>query len=457
MSSQITVDSVPEALKADKSVSPFIARSVELESVNPVVSYYCKFYVLEYILLNKLHTKSEEIQTFTIALLDTTEAIKKSTEDESVHKVLNDRSLSLSMVLSFSYKLFNSCLESLSNFTRSTNKPALVGKFRATLNFLLLLSIFTSNDDSTVDWNKLTGGKASDAKLFEALNKEKIKVLKYQLSKIIKDEIEYKDEPTDLELEEELNKEFGNQNEGIDQESHAPHDDDDDDIGQNREKNKELPSAPTELVDLSGLDDVSAKKEDEGQELDTFKLPGAPLFLPDVSTSTNEANGFPLTPLFLDDDDIADAKDVKATGGDADVSLPGVPHFPPEDSDSNNEVKLPGAPKYLPDDDITHINKSSSIQVFPPDPEKKRTSSVSSSRKPSTTHSSAQAHHHHITKENIAAIVDTSELISKVQKHAKFAISALNYDDIDTAEKELLQGLELIRLLKAQGGIQEDY
>ncbi|EAZ63100.2 predicted protein [Scheffersomyces stipitis CBS 6054] len=422
MSSQITVDSVPEALKADKSVSPFIARSVELESVNPVVSYYCKFYVLEYILSNKLHTKSEEIQTFTIALLDTTEAIKKSTEDESVHKVLNDRSLSLSMVLSFSYKLFNSCLESLSNFTRSTNKPALVGKFRATLNFLSLLSIFTSNDDSTVDWNKLTGGKASDAKSFEALNKEKIKVLKYQLSKIIKDEIEYKDEPTDLELEEELNKD-----------------------------------APTELVDLSGLDDVSAKKEDEGQELDTFKLPGAPSFLPDVSTSTNEANGFPSTPLFLDDDDIADAKDVKATGGDADVSLPGVPHFPPEDSDSNNEVKLPGAPKYLPDDDITHINKSSSIQVFPPDPEKKRTSSVSSSRKPSTTHSSAQAHHHHITKENIAAIVDTSESISKVQKHAKFAISALNYDDIDTAEKELLQGLELIRLLKAQGGIQEDY
>ena len=92
-----------------------------------------------------------------------------STEDESVHKALNDRSLSLSMVLSFSYKLFNSCLENLFNFTRSTNRPALVGKFRATLNYLLLLSIFTSNDDSTVDWNKLTGGKASDAKLLEAL------------------------------------------------------------------------------------------------------------------------------------------------------------------------------------------------------------------------------------------------------------------------------------------------
>ena len=49
---------------------------------------------------------------------------------------------------------------------------------------------------------------------------------------------------------------------------------------------------------------------------------------------------------------------------DDSVKLPGVPHFPPDEEDDT--VKLPGAPKYLPDDDLSHINKSSTIQVFPP-------------------------------------------------------------------------------------------
>ena len=99
-----------------------------------------------------------------------------------------------------------------------------------------------------------------------------------------------------------------------------------------------MPSAPTELVDLSVFDGVPAKKEDEGRKLDTFRLPGAPLFLPDEPTFTNEANRFPQTLLFLDDDSLADAEDEKAIGGYADVSLPGVPHFPPEDSDSKSKV-----------------------------------------------------------------------------------------------------------------------
>ncbi|KAK6455549.1 Vta1 like-domain-containing protein [Scheffersomyces xylosifermentans] len=415
MASSITLDSIPESLKADKSVTPYIARSVELHSVNPIVSYYCKIYVLEYILVNKLHTTSKDIEVFTIQLLDDTESIKKSTEDESLHKALNEKSLAISVVLSFSYKLFNSCLESLSNYSRTTNKAALVGKFRATLNFLSLLSIFTNNEDPSVDWSKLTGGKASDSKQFETLNKEKIKILKFQLSKLIKDEIPFKgEEINEQDLEDELNKELEALGDSL-----------------------KLPGVPTVLADIS-----SPEEKDSN-----FKLPGAPNFLPDDAEDAKDLNGhtaedLPQTPSFLDDEEPTD---------DADVSLPGVPHFAPDDSDTNSDVKLPGAPKYLPDDDITHINKSSSIQVFPPGLEKRRTSSVSTSRKASVT-TAAQHPHHHITKENIAAIVDTSEQISKVQKHAKFAISALNYDDIDTAEKELLQGLELLRILKAQGG-----
>lgn len=421
----ITLASIPDALKADKSVSPFIARSIEVASVNPVVSYYCKLYVLEYILSHKLHTTSKEVERFTIELLDETETLKKDS-DESVQKALADKSISLSLVLSFSYKLFNSCLETLSNYTRAVNKQALMGKLRATINFLTILTTFVNSED--IDWPKLTGGKAANAAEFDKINKEKVKVVKYQLSKLVKNEIPFKDEPNDQELEDELDKELA----ALDV------------VAQKKElANDELPGAPN-LPEVDATDDFKLPGaptflpendvEDDDikdDEKDNFKLPGAPSFPPEDDTD-NDFN-LPGAPNFLPDEP-------------SNVNLPGVPHFPPEDSD--DEVKLPGAPKYLPDDDLSHINRNSSIHVFPPDSEPKHTS-----RTPSTTLVPKATHknvHLPITKETINNIVDKTELINKVQKHAKFAISALNYEDIATAERELLQGLELLRILKQQ-------
>ncbi|KAK6463732.1 Vta1 like-domain-containing protein [Scheffersomyces coipomensis] len=449
MSQLITLDSIPESLKSDKNITPYIARSLELVSVNPVVSYYCKIYVLEYILSNKLHTTSKEVEFFTIQLLDDTESIKQNNEDESIQTALNDKSTSITLVLSFSYKLFNSCLEDISQITRATSKPALIGKFRATLVFLSLLSIFTNDKtaNTSIDWEKISGGKAVEAKQFDDLNKEKIKILKYQLSKLIKGEVTYKDEPDDKELEAELDKELEELTGGVPIDDIDDDGDKDDDNDNGGAKELELPGAPTLLPDLDN--------NDSG-----LSLPGAPKFIPD----STESNAFDEPPTFIDD--------VNGNSNDHDednVKLPGAPHYPPEDSDTNEEFKLPGAPKYLPDSDITHINKSSSIQVFPPDPD--RRSSIGSSRKPSVTNTPhkdisspptvtsppksvapphTHASHHIVTRANVHAILDKTESITKIQKHAKFAISALNYEDIVTAEKELNEGLELLKKLKLQ-------
>jgi vacuolar protein sorting-associated protein VTA1 len=431
----ITLASIPESLKTDKSVSSFIARSIEIAGVNPVVSYYCKLYVLEYILSNKLHTTSKDVERFTIELLDETETLKKDS-DESVQQALADKSISLSIVLSFSYKLFNSCLETLSNYTRAVNKQALIGKLRATINFLTILSTFVNGDDSTIDWKKLTGGKANTAAEFDNLNKEKIKVIKYQLSKLIKNEIPFKDEPNDKELEDELDKELAA-------------------LGDNSET--KLPGAPSFLPEEEFPSEKlpETPKFTDDEDNDEFKLPGAPSFLPE--DDNNDFNNFklPSAPKDLDSSDndfkLPSAPKNLDSGSNSDsegnVKLPGVPHFPPENSESDSEVKLPGAPKYLPDDDLSHINRNSSIHVFPPDNEPKAHIPApvkSIPTKPPTNH------HPHLTKENISHIVDKTELINKVQKHAKFAISALNYEDIATAERELLQGLELLRVLKLQ-------
>lgn len=404
----IPFESVPESLKGDKTVASYITKAIELEEINPIVSYYCKIYILEYILNNKLHIKTPENEEFTIKLLDVTETIKKSEEDETIHQVLNNKQLSINTVFSFSFKIFNSSLQDLSNYD-GLNKGAILSKFRAAIDFLSLITIFTENDDSTIDYGKITGGKCTTNEEFDKFIKSKIKICKFQMSKLIKDEVPIK-QIDDKELEDELDQELDQ----LKLDSGADED------------TPELPGAPNTLPDSS--DDVklpgapSFLPDDDSD----VKLPGAPSFLPDTSTSQPKD-----LPNFLPDEDESDPS----------VSLPGAPHFAP---DSSDDVKLPGAPKFLPDsDDLSHINKKSSIQVFPPD---------NNSRKPSTAsikqdrvHKSGEAH---ITRDNVNSILDTTEHIAAIQKHAKFAISALNYEDLATAEAELTKSLELLRSIK---------
>ena len=132
------------------------------------------------------------------------------------------------------------------------------------------------------------------------------------------------------------------------------------------------------------------------------------------------------------------------------VSFPGVLSFDPssEPKDIDDRFRLPGAPKFSPDDDLSHMNKSSSELVSTPGKLEYRPAQSNVTRKqppimPEThrpKHNTVQ-----INKETVSSILDFNDQVSKIQKHAKFAISALNYEDLDTAEEELLQSLELIR------------
>lgn len=413
----IMLPEIPEDIKAHKDIYPFILRSNELEDINPIVSYYCKLYVLDHILNNKLHQTSKSIEGFTIGLLDATESIKNS-DDEAITKVLQDKTLSLSVLLNFTLKIFSESLQELSQYTGDKyQKVKLIGKFKACLNFLKLLEIF-KNDD--IDFSKLTNGKVDTYDLFNKVNKDRMKLLKYNLSKLIKDEIKGDADELDKELEK-LKTDGDTKNDqddakeeehgGIDEEDHGGIDEEDqDDAG-----DMKLPETP-KFIDEEG--DV--------------KLPEAPKFIDDTSNNESDTNN-------------------------AEVKLPGAPHFAPDEE--NSDIKLPGAPKFLPDDDLSHINKNSSIHVFESKPDKPETSSPPpqpptgpSSRKSSGVGSRASVKPQHpaITKENIGEILDKQELVAKIQKLCKFAISALNYEDLNTAEKELSDGLEMIKRLKQQ-------
>ena len=46
--------------------------------------------------------------------------------------------------------------------------------------------------------------------------------------------------------------------------------------------------------------------------------------------------------------------------------------------------------------------------------------------------------------------MNRDDTITQVQKHAKFAQSALQFEDFSEAEKQLTQGLELLKILRKQ-------
>lgn len=386
----ISTNSIPESLRLDKDVTPFVSRAIELEQVNPVVSYYCKIYIIEHILSQKFHIDDEGVQAFTMALLDDTEAIKKSEENHTLKEVLNSRQLSVNAVFVFAFKMFNSCLEDLNNYD-SMNKAKIGAKIKAALNFWSLLVLFYNQTEDTVDFDKTTGGACLNAKEFAAFCKEKQKTLKYQLSRLIKNEIPMKNEDEELERELEY-------------------------LNFQQNQTSSLPGAPSCDPSGSFLKDI------------------------DVNDGASKVNNR------------EDFNSKRKTAKD-NLALPGAPSFEPSTDDKSDldSINLPGTPKFLPHNDPPQVNKKSSIIVYPPKSEEAKLADERPTSPPKSAPqiNKARSAAVHVTKENVNLILDFGEQISKIQKHAKFAVSALNYEDLDTAEKELIAGLELLRQAKS--------
>ncbi|RKP32141.1 DUF605-domain-containing protein [Metschnikowia bicuspidata] len=384
-----TLDSIPESLRLDKDVTPFISRSIELLQVDPVVSYYCKFFVLDHILTLKLHVGNPAVKEFTSSLLDETEAIRNSESDSNLKAVLSNRQFSFNAVFLFAFKMYNSCLEDLNKYDGAMARVGL--KLKATLNFWSLLLLFYNEKVDSVDYAKTTGGQCITADQFAAFCKEKQKMLKFQLGRLMKDEIPVKSGDTkDNELERELEYMSFKLGEAA--------------LKVSKDVEKDMLEKDDDEIGMRNRLDVYAKVDSD-------------------------------RPASQDHDN---------------VSFPGVLSFDPsgEPEDIDDRFRLPGAPKFSPDDDLSHINKSSSVLVFTPGKLEYRPAQSNVTPKQPAIMPEAHPPKHntvHINKENVSSILDFNDQVSKIQKHAKFAISALNYEDLDTAEEELLQGLELIR------------
>ncbi|WLF76830.1 hypothetical protein PVL30_000534 [Lodderomyces elongisporus] len=451
---------IPEELKSDKTVTSYIQRAAELNEIEPVISFYCKILVLQHILDKKLHLQSKANEGLTIKLLEDTEATKNSEEDENLNTVLKDKNLSFGVVLKFVYELFNSCLAGLNHYTAEQKAP-LLAKFKATLDFFALFDIFKNSED-TLEYAKYTGGKINSWSEFEQLNKQKVKTLKYHMTRLIKNEVPtvYSAPINDADLEKELDDEIANL--GSDQSLPSTQLKDEDKFDETDEADNANKKDEGEEGNEIGAHEGSLERQNKAIESNddySTKLPAPPTS--DLLGNTHSSKDtFPGDGI-NDEHDTgigygdSDGKEAHNKGNEPATSLPGVPHSQPRDDEDENPFELPGAPTYLPDQDLSNINKTNAIHVIPrPSLEESRRSSSNAKPTPRRTTSEQssvpQRHQKHITKENINEILNREEAIAKIQKHTKFANSALQFDDLGEAEKQLLEGIELLRVLRAQ-------
>ncbi|KAH3899587.1 Vta1p SCDLUD_003867 [Saccharomycodes ludwigii] len=113
-----------------------------------------------------------------------------------------------------------------------------------------------------------------------------------------------------------------------------------------------------------------------------------------------------------------------------------------DDTDTDDDDAIETSTKGQTDDEVALPSKipspiptkiSSTISADAPQIEKKQ-----------------EIHHYQapLTEVEIREMMNFSSLITKAQKHSKFAISAMNYDDVDTAITELEQALKILEILK---------
>ncbi|KAK9239291.1 Vta1 like-domain-containing protein [Lipomyces kononenkoae] len=108
---------------------------------------------------------------------------------------------------------------------------------------------------------------------------------------------------------------------------------------------------------------------------------------------------------------------------------------------STPSLPLPSSPPALAQDLSPVSAPSAPPRSFSPPVAAQEIPSASSM---SSMHSYQHQEKHKVSKVEVQQIMDDAEKFSLAQKHSRYAISALNYEDVDTAVKELKAALRLL-------------
>ncbi|KAK2018473.1 DUF605-domain-containing protein [Colletotrichum eremochloae] len=387
---------IPDSLR-QADITRFINRANQLRQYKPVITYWCEYWVVNQILAKGLHNVDDESLSYTTNLMDRLEQTKTENAQE---EAITDDAVGQAYVEQFAQDAFERA-EKVLKANRVTRQTA--DTYDAAATFLLLGNIWGPIDEET---------------------QKKVKYAKWNAARILKAIKEGKD-PNESNPKQEEPKEVlpaldpnDPDVRGLTSPPPKPASVEDDPETEFYKK----PSAPTESVP------PAAPSEPVPTQSSVLDLPSVPT-ANDLNPPANQNQGyfdppeeFPPSPL--------SQKDTKEMAASANAPSAPSPYatssagqsFSPENAAS------PWQPPQIPP---PHVTKST------PSPAPKQSKPPPAAQQPKApavpaTHNNSWA--------PSSAPSDEMDL-SKAQKHAKWAISALNFEDVPTAVKELRNAL----------------
>ncbi|KAI1076201.1 DUF605-domain-containing protein [Whalleya microplaca] len=152
--------SIPAKLK-QAGITPFIVRATQLEAAKPVITYWCQYWVVNQILAKQLHTADQECLQFTTNLMDKLEQMKN--EQVGNDAILDDVA-GQAYVEQFAQETFERALRPL-KANKVTQQTA--STFEAAATFFQLVNIWGQPDAETQE--KIKYAKWNAARILKAI------------------------------------------------------------------------------------------------------------------------------------------------------------------------------------------------------------------------------------------------------------------------------------------------
>ncbi|RKF73249.1 hypothetical protein GcM1_245149 [Golovinomyces cichoracearum] len=418
---------IPSKLKS-ADLTRFINRAAQLETVKPVVAYWCEYWIVNQILAKNLHNGDPETYQFTTVLMDKLEQMQIKAENPTNDAILDDIAGQI-YIEQFAVDTFQRAEKAL-KANKATKQTA--STFQAAATFFELINIWSAPDVETA---------------------ARIKYAKWNAVRILRAISEGRD-PN-----------ISNPKQDIDNLSTFP-------------KLESIDERINDYEDTTNLclptieDATKATNELNNEILQAPKIPSAQNLLPENSTNVSEE-----TLSIYDNQREVSVKAISTTLDNMNVlnnisknigESPEVSTFNPESSEQSHgtaSLKPPfgvGISQLSSTQNTPHL--SGNFESFPPptlsDREAVQFQNLDhiSSHLLCTQQSSApvnsfqspdQQHNKSATKEELELkspySLRTDDIsIAKAQKHARWAISALNFEDTDTAVRELKEALKTL-------------
>ncbi|KAI1102475.1 DUF605-domain-containing protein [Jackrogersella minutella] len=408
---------IPAKLK-QAGITPFILRASQLETAKPVISYWCFYWAVNQILSKQLHSADEDCHQFTTDLMEKLEHIK---EKEATNDAIHDDVAGQAYVEQFAQETFDRALRPLkaNKVTQQTGST-----FEAAATFFQLVNIWGAADAET---------------------QEKIKYAKWNAARILKAIREGKD-PNDSNPKQEEEK----------QEDVAPA------LDPNDPEVRMFAATQPRPVTVEDAPDDGGRLHPTTGSYQTFPAPVSEPTSPPAPSEPAPEQVSPIVPpgpptrepgsYFPDSPSAPDTLDLPSTTnmpppGPTNYDLMGAPPSIP--SPSSHDPAMPPPAPFAPPQDFYRTSTPAVIsrppqQIRHPAPTASQTY-YSQPSQPAVPQAPAPTPVVPVQQYGGGGgpnSYNTDDMaIVQAQKHAKWAISALNFEDVPTAVKELQAAL----------------